>query len=715
MKEMKIQVLLDLVDRITGPIKSGPMKQLKALQRQAEITDRAMNRIGTGGAIIASAAAIAAPFIYGFNAASNLNEAVNKSQVVFGSHAREVQRWSGTARQALGMARVEALEYSGTLGNLFTSMGIGRGQAAGLSMDVVKLAADLGSFNNKSPIQALEALRSGLTGESEPLKQFGVNLSAALVAKKAFDLGMVRTVMPYDKLPQSVKALATYQLILQQTKNAQGDFARTADGTANSLRSIIGGFKDLAGTIGRQLDPVLNPLVVRFRNLVFGINRFAEANPLLARVLAVSAVGTAALLGTVGLGIVTVAGFTLAVSQARIGLLLMARAAPEAAAGQTLLNRALIGGRIRLVQAAGAARAFTISLLTNPVFLFIAAVTGIGIAFTLAWRRSEQFRDGILSALAPIRTAWAGLKLEIVSLGGVFAPLGGNVQNFAKRMGADVASVHTPLNALAWSLGYFFGYVTTKGAQIFAPFAANAITAIGGSVAVVAGLTTVVRSFFDRSVSASDGFNTALGGVGRILGVATGSAWGWVGALAGVGLSYRILNGLTFGLVGRLATLGWTFGTFLVGQVGTLLAGPAARFGTWLVLTGRQALTAIGRLAALGWTMGGLLLTQTRAFLVGPAARFGAWLLLIARQALVTGARVAAGWLIAMGPVGWVIGGLVAIGAGFAFAWQRSERFRNVVMSALGWVGVTATWLWNGIKSGATAAWDWAGGPCASL
>lgn len=710
MKDFKVALILGLVDKLSGPLRSGPLKQLEALQRQADITDRAMNRIGQGGAIIAGAAAIAAPFIYGFNAASNLTEAVSKNQIVFGQHGRAIESWAGNAREALGMTRLEALDATGAFGNLFTSMGVNRGKAAGLSMDVTQLASDLSSFNNIPMGDALTKLRAGLVGEYEPLRSLGTYLSATLVAKKAFDLGMVKTPMPFERLPSSVKMLASYQLILEQTKNAQGDFARTANSSVNALRSIRSGFGDLAETIGGQLEPVFNPLIVGFRDVLFRANRFAEANPMLARALALSTVGTAALMTVVGLGIVTFAGFTLAVSQSRIGLLMLARSAPQAAAGQTLLNRALIGGRVRLLQAAGAARVFALSLLTNPVFLFIAAVTGIGIAFTTAWRKSEQFRAGVLSALEPIRVAWGGLKTEIASLGGVFSPLGNSSQNFAKRMGADVAHVHTPLNALAWSLGYFFGYVTTKGAQVFAPFAANALTSIGGAVVVVAGLTTVVRSFFDRSVTASDGFNTALGGVQRILGVATGSAWGWVGALAGVGLSYRILNGLTLGLMGRLIALGWTFGTFLAGQLSALLTGPALGFGSWLVLTGRQALTAVGRLATLAWAMGGLLLSQTRAFLVGPAARFGAWLLLISRQAIVTGARVAAGWLLALGPVGWIIGGVLALGAAFVFAWQRSERFRDVVMGALGWAGSTAIWLWDVVSGGATEAWNWAGG-----
>ena len=195
MRKFDVQVLLDLVDRFSGPLKSGPMKQLTALQKQTEITDRSMNRLLTGGGVVAAGLALAAPLIFSFNAASDLTEALNKNQVVFGQHARQVQRWAATSSTAFGQARVDALGTVGTFGNLFTSMGLTQGRAAGLSMDIVQLGSDLASFNNTSPTDALDALRSGLVGEIEPLRRYGVNLSAAAVARKAFAMGLTPKVM----------------------------------------------------------------------------------------------------------------------------------------------------------------------------------------------------------------------------------------------------------------------------------------------------------------------------------------------------------------------------------------------------------------------------------------------------------------------------------------------------------------------------------------
>ena len=129
------------------------------------------------------------------------------------------------------------------------------------------------------------------------------------------------------------------------------------------------------------------------------VNRLAQANPVLTRVLAVTTLGLAALLTLVGFGIVTVAGLTLAMSQARIGLITMRSALRGAVGGMIQfvtagvptsvqmqmmatrsgrLSLALQGVRARFLASAAAARAFTVSLLTNPVFLLIAAIVALG-------------------------------------------------------------------------------------------------------------------------------------------------------------------------------------------------------------------------------------------------------------------------------------------------------------------------------------------------
>jgi hypothetical protein len=102
-----------------------------------------------------------------------------------------------------------------------------------MSTSMVGLASDLASFNNTDPAEALEALRAGLTGETEPLKRYGINLNDATLKAEAMRLGLDTT---GSTLSANTKAQAAYSLIMQQSSLAQGDFARTSAGLANQQR-----------------------------------------------------------------------------------------------------------------------------------------------------------------------------------------------------------------------------------------------------------------------------------------------------------------------------------------------------------------------------------------------------------------------------------------------------------------------------------------------
>lgn len=185
-------------------------------------------------------------------AASDLSESINKVSVVFDDASDSVLEWSKNSSQAFGLSRRNALEAAGTFGNLFTSMGMATDESAGLSMNLVELAGDLASFNNIDPTVALEKLRAGLVGEVEPLRTLGVNLNQAAVEARAMELGLLHA---GEEMSAQIAVQARYSLILDQTKNAQGDFARTADGMANSMRTAKADIENAMAVIGESLMP----------------------------------------------------------------------------------------------------------------------------------------------------------------------------------------------------------------------------------------------------------------------------------------------------------------------------------------------------------------------------------------------------------------------------------------------------------------------------
>lgn len=206
-----------------------------------------------------------------FDAASDLNESMSKVNVVFEDSADVIVDWSKTSAKALGISQQEALEAAGTFGNLFRAMKIGTKPAADMSKQLVGLASDLASFNNANPEDVLLALRSGLVGEAEPLRKFGVSLSAARIEAEALSLGMKKQGGVFTA---AQKAQAAYSIILKDTTLAQGDFARTADGAANKQRIMSAQFKDAAATIGTKLLPIgiklldfATGLLEKFQNL----------------------------------------------------------------------------------------------------------------------------------------------------------------------------------------------------------------------------------------------------------------------------------------------------------------------------------------------------------------------------------------------------------------------------------------------------------------
>lgn len=185
--------------------------------------------------------------------ASDLNESMNKVDVVFGNSSAAVKKWAETSATSLGMSKNAALQAAGTFGNLFTSMGMTKDKASEMSLNLVNLAADLASFNNIDPAEALQKLQSGIVGESEPLRALGVNINETAMKAKALEMGLGGV---GGVLTDQEKIMARYALIMEQTKNSQGDFARTSDGLANSTRILKAELEDVAASFGQELMPI---------------------------------------------------------------------------------------------------------------------------------------------------------------------------------------------------------------------------------------------------------------------------------------------------------------------------------------------------------------------------------------------------------------------------------------------------------------------------
>ena len=185
--------------------------------------------------------------------ASDLSEAGNKLQTLFGPAAPKVQEWAAGAARSLGLSELAAGDAAATFGIMAKSAGLAGEQAATFSTDFARLAGDLASFNNTSPEQAIEAIGSALRGEAEPIRAYGVLLDDATLRQEAMRLGLIKTTA--TALTPQQRVLAAQAAIYKQTTAAQGDFAKTSGGLANQQRILAAQFTNVQAQLGEKLLP----------------------------------------------------------------------------------------------------------------------------------------------------------------------------------------------------------------------------------------------------------------------------------------------------------------------------------------------------------------------------------------------------------------------------------------------------------------------------
>lgn len=183
------------------------------------------------------------------DAASNLNEQMNKTGVVFGKSSKDVLDWSKDAATAFGMSRREALEATGVFGNMLVPMGFARKEAAGMSQRMVRLAADMASFNNADPSDTLDAIRSGLAGEAEPLRKYGVFLSDVRIKQEAFNLGLTAGSAAVAASKDALKAATSEVASAQKAATAAArELSSAQSGVASAQKALETANKSVAAS-----------------------------------------------------------------------------------------------------------------------------------------------------------------------------------------------------------------------------------------------------------------------------------------------------------------------------------------------------------------------------------------------------------------------------------------------------------------------------------
>jgi len=291
----------------------------------------------------------------GIDYASDLAEVQNVVDVTFGSATEAINSWSKECLAAYGMNEVSAKRYAGTIGAMLKSSGLAGDAIVDMSKDMVGLAGDMASFYNLDLETAFEKIRSGISGETEPLKQLGINMSVANLEAYALSQGITTA---YNEMSQAEQVMLRYNYLMSTTADAQGDFARTQDSYANQTRLLSESWLEFTGIMAEQLLPVLTTIVSWLNNIVAFLTENAD------------------MVSAVLVGLATTVG-------------ILAVAWVVHAAAQWL--------------AVAANQALIVSLLSNPI-LWIAIIIGVLVAAMYRW----------IQSIGGVKNAWEICKLALI-------------------------------------------------------------------------------------------------------------------------------------------------------------------------------------------------------------------------------------------------------------------------------------------------------------
>jgi hypothetical protein len=293
-----ISTILNLVDRWTSPMRKMAestnsfqkvvkeatattkifsdknIGSIKRFENQITHMSNSMNKFGSSTKNIFSSTAskialftgglgLAAAAKQSISLASDLVEIQNVVDETFGGGAKQINAWSKTALNSFGLSTLQAKQFTGYLGAMMKSSGITGNSLIKMSENLSGLAGDIASFDNLPIEDAFEKIRSGISGETEPLKQLGINMDVTNLSHYALAKGIKTS---WNEMSQAQQTMLRYQYLMSVTKDKQGDFTRTQNTFANQVRLAKVNLQQLGASIGTYALPPLNKILNAFNS-----------------------------------------------------------------------------------------------------------------------------------------------------------------------------------------------------------------------------------------------------------------------------------------------------------------------------------------------------------------------------------------------------------------------------------------------------------------
>ena len=472
------------------------------------------------GALVA-AAGIGSQITNAITQAGDYEQSVGAIGAVFKQNAGEMYNFAQTSAKTVGLSKNEYQELATVLGSQLKNSGYGLDEIGGKSNELIGVGADLASMFGGDARTAIEAISSALRGESDPIEQYGISVSAAAVEAEALAMGAEKV---GGQFTQQAKTAATLSLIQKQAADSQGNFARETDTFAGRLQIMNAQWADAKIKIGTLFLPVLGaamgflsdkviPAVEAGAGAVLafgsafsanngditssGLAGVAERIGFAARQaydMVVSALGPAVntLVGFIRDGVIPVLmalGKWIIDNRDWIGSLVGGILAGVVAFKAIALAGAAIGAvsgvigsivtavsslRYILLGARIAMTLLNLTMAANPVGFLVAAIVGLGVTLVLAYNRIGWFKDAV-------NAAWSGIVTGAQWLGSMFGIVWGGIKIAASAVATWFTTTLVPMFSAA---GAFLGTVFRGiGAVVSAVW-----TGIRFAIAVVVGI-----------------------------------------------------------------------------------------------------------------------------------------------------------------------------------------------------------------------------------
>jgi phage-related protein len=464
-----------------------------AFQRQlGGIAGTANGLVGSAfkglGGIIAGAFAVGGLINFGkeaINLASDLQEVQNVVDVTFRSMSGEINNWSQNLINDFGLSELAGKKYASTMGAMLKSSGLTGVAMKDMSKSLTELSADVASFYNLSNDEAYQKVFSGMTGETEPLKALGINMSVANMEAFALSQGITKAWM---SMTQAEQTMLRYNYLMQVTADAQGDFARTSNSWANQVKIMGEQWKIFQGTMGAGFINILTP-VVRGLNFLIGKLQIAAAYfKAFTELIFGDAIG-----GGTAAATSAIEGVGGAATDTGGALGDMGAASDKAGKKAKKAGKDVKGSLAGFDQLNTLAKS-TASALDDAAAGAAGAGAGLGAGLGGGFgdldlgtpdinvdpikQKVQTLIDGIKSSFSGawsyIAAGWAGMRPALQPFVDMLEPIGKSVQSIGKTFQELKDKVLVPI--AKYTLGNFIPQLVTGFTQSFAPVIAKQIT-----------------------------------------------------------------------------------------------------------------------------------------------------------------------------------------------------------------------------------------------